>query len=138
MVSGDMGRRLAILDDNHERLGQRLAALRTLLPPLIADRACGAMVIGSVAEGRARDASDIDVVVVLRAGEPRRADYRWWDAHVLPRLDEPTDGRFPVQPVIIARASLATDEPHLRAALGAGISLWDPEHLFDDKPEAAA
>jgi predicted nucleotidyltransferase len=133
-----MRRRLAILDDNDEWLGQRLATLRTLLPPLIADRACAAMVIGSVAEGRARDASDIDVVVVLRAGEPRRADYRWWDAQVTPGLDEPANRRFPVQPVIIARASLATDEPHLRAALRSGIPLWDPEHLFDDKPEAAA
>jgi predicted nucleotidyltransferase len=67
MVSGEMGRRLAILDDNDERLGRRLAVLQTLLPPLIEDRACAAMVIGSVAEGRARDASDIDVVVVLRS-----------------------------------------------------------------------
>jgi predicted nucleotidyltransferase len=54
-----MRRRLAILDDNDERLGRRLAALRRLLPPLISDRACTATVIGSVAEGRARDASDI-------------------------------------------------------------------------------
>lgn len=133
-----MNRRLAILDDNHERLTQRLAALRRLLPPLINSRACAALVIGSVAEGRARDASDIDVVVVLRAGEPRRGDYHWWDTHVVPGLDDPADGRFPVQPVIIARASLATDEPHLRAALASSIPLWDPEHLVDDEPEAAA
>ncbi len=133
-----MNRRLAILDDNHERLRERLAALRGLLPPLIDSRACAAIVIGSVAEGRARDASDIDVVVVLKVGEPRRGDYRWWVADVLPGLAEPLDGRFPVQPVIIARASLATDEPHLRAALASGISLWDPEHLVGDEPEAAA
>jgi predicted nucleotidyltransferase len=133
-----MKRRLAILDDNHERLKQRLTALRRLLPPLVQGRACAAIVIGSVAEGRARDASDIDVVIVLSVGEPRRADYRWWDAHVAPGLDEPADGRFPVQPIIIARASLATDEPHLRTALANGICLWDPEHLVHDKPEAAA
>lgn len=133
-----MNRRLAILDDNHERLTRRLATLREVLPPLIISRACAAIVIGSVAEGRARDASDIDVVVVLSVGEPRRDDYRWWDAHVAPGLDEAADGRFPVQPVIIARASLATDEPHLRTALANGIPLWDPEHLIDDEPEAAA
>lgn len=133
-----MHQRLAILDDNHEWLTQRLATLRRLLPPLISSRACAAIVIGSVAEGRARDASDIDVVVVLNAGEPRRADYQWWDAHVVPGLDEPADGRFPVQPVIIGRASLETEEPHLRAALAIGIPLWDPDHLVGDKPEAAA
>jgi hypothetical protein len=133
-----MSRRLAILDDNDERLTERLAALRRQLPPLIAGRACAAIVIGSVAAGRARDASDIDVVIVLRAGQPRRDDYRWWDADVVPGLGEAPDGRFPVQPVIIARASVTTEEPHLRAALATGISLWDPEHLVDDEPEAGA
>jgi Nucleotidyltransferase domain len=133
-----MRRRLALLDDNDERLRGRLADLRCLLPPLIADRACAATVIGSVAEGRARDASDIDVVIVLRTGEPCRSDYRWWETEVVPGLDEPADGRFPVQPVIIARGSLATDEPHLRAALAHGIALWDPEHLLGDEPEAAS
>jgi hypothetical protein len=133
-----MDRRLAILSDNHERLTLRLGTLRRRLPPLIATRACAALVIGSVAEGRARDASDIDVVVVLREGGPRRADYRWWDTHVGPGLEEPPDRRFPVQPVIIGRTSLTTVEPHLRAALRTGIVLWDPEHLFDDEPEAGA
>jgi hypothetical protein len=125
-----MSRRYAILDDNDDRLGRRLTALRTLLPPLIAGRACAATVIGSVAEGRARDASDIDVVIVLKGGEPCRSDYRWWDREVAPGLGPPPDGRFPVQPVIIARASLATEEPHLRAALAGGIPLWDPERLL--------
>ena len=78
------------------------------------------------------------MVVVLREGQPRRADYRWWDAHVVPGLDEPADRRFPVQPVIVARSALATDEPHLSRALAHGISLWDPEHLLGDEPEAAA
>ncbi len=133
-----MARRYAILDDNDERLARRLYALRKLLPPLIASRACAAIVIGSVAEGRARDASDIDVVIVLSDGEPRRDDYRWWDGEVVPGLDEQPDGRFPVQPVIIARASVATDEPHLRTALATGIPLWDPEQLFHDEPEATA
>jgi Nucleotidyltransferase domain len=133
-----MDRRLAILDDNHEWLTRRIGALRRQLPPLIASRACAALVIGSVAEGRAHDASDIDVVIVLRVGEPRRADYRWWDTHIAPGLDEPTDRRFPLQPVIIARASINTDEAHLRTALATAITLWDPEHLFDDKPEAGA
>lgn len=133
-----MTRRLAILDDNDERLSRRLAALGRQLPALIGSRACAAIVIGSVAEGRARDGSDIDVLVVLREGSPRRDDYRWWDAHVAPGLDEEGDRRFPVQPVMIARASLATDEPHLRKALTTAIPLWDPEHLVDDKPEAGA
>ena len=133
-----MARRHAILDDNDERLARRLDALRQCVPSLIGSRACAAMVIGSVAEGRARDGSDIDLVVVLREGEPRRGDYRWWDVLVAPGLDEPADGRFPVQPLIIARASLATDEPHLHEALATGIPLWDPERLFHDQPEAAA
>jgi hypothetical protein len=133
-----MARRYAILDDNDAWLGQRLAVLRRVLPPLIASRACAAVVIGSVAEGRARDGSDIDVVIVLREAEPRRGDYRWWDAEVTPHLGEHPDGRFPVQPVIIARTSLRTQEPHLRAALANGIPLWDPERLFHDEPEAAA
>ena len=50
-----MKRRLAILDDNHERLHQRLVALRRLLPPLIAGRACAAIVIGSVAKAMAEE-----------------------------------------------------------------------------------
>jgi predicted nucleotidyltransferase len=32
------------------------------------------MVIGSVAEGRARGGSDIDMAIVLTEGEPRRED----------------------------------------------------------------
>jgi predicted nucleotidyltransferase len=55
-----MGRRYAILDDNQQLLERRLAALKAQLPPRIAARACAALVIGSVAEGRARDDSDVD------------------------------------------------------------------------------
>lgn len=128
-------RRYAILDDNQRELEARLATLRHALPALVAARFCAAMVIGSVAEGRAGDESDIDVVVVLREGIPSRADYRWWDDEVAPRL---AAGRFPVQPVIIGRASLATAEPHLREALDRGIPLWDPEGCFDDQRTARA
>lgn len=128
-------RRYAILDDNQRELEIRLATLRQTLPGFIASRACAAMVIGSVAEGRAGDESDIDVVVVLREGVPSRADYRWWDADVAPRL---AAGSFPVQPVIISRTSLGTAEPHLRRALDGGIPLWDPEGCFDDKRAARA
>ena len=130
-------RRYAILDDNDRLLEQRLDALRRILPPSIADRICGAMVIGSVAEGRARDASDIDLLLVLRNGTPRRADYAWWDAAVAPRLAS-DDGRFPVSPLLVGRSALTTVEPNLRRALQSGIPLWDPEGLFDDQPESRA
>ncbi len=127
--------RYAILDDNQRELEVRLATLRETLPGFIAARACAVMVIGSVAKGRAGDESDIDVIVVLREGVPSRAHYRWWDDEVAPRL--PT-GRFPVQPVIIGRASLVTAEPHLRQALDRGIPLWDPEGCFHDQRTARA
>jgi len=125
-----MSRRYAILDDNQSELEARLDMLRCELPALIAGRACAAMVIGSIAEGRARDESDIDLVIVLRDRPPTRADYRWWDEVVAPHL---VTQRFPVQPLVIARASLATTEPHLRRALDSGIPLWDPEGFFNDQ-----
>jgi hypothetical protein len=128
-------RRYAILDDNQRDLEGRLEALRRALPGLISRRACAAMVIGSVADGTAGDASDIDVVVVLREGAPTRADYRWWDDEVAPHLP---GGRFPVQPVIIARASVRTAEPHLRRALATGVPLWDPEECFHDQRASRA
>jgi hypothetical protein len=82
----------------------------------------------SVAEGRARDESDLDLVPVLREGEARRTDYRWWDEEVEPWLPEAE--RFPVQPIFIAERSLRTDEPNLRNALGRGLALWDPDGLL--------
>ncbi|MEO6029770.1 MAG: hypothetical protein ABIR79_23120 [Candidatus Binatia bacterium] len=84
--------------------------------------------IGSVAEGCARDASDIDVVLVLRKGSPTRSDYTWWDAEVAAAVTR--SGRFPIQPIFIARTSLATDEPNLRHALTHGFPLWAPEGVF--------
>jgi len=72
-------------------------------------------------------------VIVLRDCLPTRADYRWWDEEVAPHL---VSQRFPVQPLVIARASLKTTEPHLRRALESGIPLWDPEGCFDDKPSS--
>jgi len=68
-------RRYAILDDNQRELETRLATLRQILPELIATRACATMVIGSVADGRAGDESDIDVVVVLREGVPSMSPF---------------------------------------------------------------
>lgn len=133
-----MSRRYAILDDNQQLLEGRLVDLQRRLPALVRERVCAAMVIGSVADGRARDGSDIDLVCVLDRGDPRRADYRWWDEEVQPRLGTHAGERFPVQPVIIARRSLATAEPHLRRALARGIPLWDPEGLFHDQPEPRA
>ena len=130
MLRVTMSRRYAILDDNQKWLEARLETLRRELPGRIAARACAAMLIGSVAAGRAGDESDIDVVIVLRDGTPTRADYRWWDEEVAPRF---AAGRFPVQPVIIGRASLATTEPNLRRAIDRGIPLWDPEGCFDDQ-----
>ncbi|MCC6765709.1 MAG: nucleotidyltransferase domain-containing protein [Deltaproteobacteria bacterium] len=129
-------RRYAILDDNQRVLEGRLAELIRTLPALVAARVAAACVVGSVAEGRARDASDVDVVLVLREGEPRRSDYDWWDDAVLPFLAPAR--RFPVQPVFIARESLATTEPNLRRALASCIPLWDPEGVFDDESEARA
>jgi hypothetical protein len=129
-----MARRHAILPDNDEVLEARIAALRAELPGLIGERACAAMVIGSVADGRAHDRSDIDVLLVLRDGSPRRSDYAWWDAVIAPRLVTP-DARFPVSPVFVGRTALATAEPHLRRAIDTGIALWDPEGVFDDQSE---
>lgn len=130
--AGRVSRRYAILDDNQRLLEGRLDDLRRVVPTLVADRVCALMVIGSVAEGRARDGSDIDVVVVLREGTPQRSDYGWWDCAVGPRV---TASRFPVQPVIVGRQALGTAEPHLRRALETGIVLWDPEGVFRDQPE---
>ena len=131
-----MHRRYAILDDNQQTLEMKLDALRECLPGLIGSRACAAAVIGSVAAGCARDESDLDLLVVLRDGEPRRTDYAWWDDTVTPHLQR--ERRFPVQPVLIARASVGTDEPHLRTALETAVVLWDPERLLHDQSEARA
>jgi predicted nucleotidyltransferase len=128
-----MERRYAILDDNQRLLEQRLASLKELLPPLIAGRACAAMVIGSVAQGTARDESDIDLLLVLRQGDPERSDYDWWDHEVLPHLGSLANRRFTVQPVIVGRPSLATGEPNLRRAMKIGIVLWDPDGIFHDQ-----
>lgn len=125
-----MARRLALLDDNDRILEQRLAALAATLPQLIESRICAVAVIGSVAEGRARDESDLDLLLVLREAEPRRTDYAWWDDQVEPNLPLRSGERFPIQPVIVGRASLATSEPNLRAALQSALPLWDPEDLF--------
>ena len=133
-----MPRRYAILDDNQRFLETRLDQLRSVLPDLLRERACAAAVIGSVAAGTARDWSDLDVVVVLRAGLPTRADYRWWDDCVAARLPEANRGRFPVQPLFIARSAVLTTEPHLRAALRTAIVLWDPEEALDDQRTSAA
>lgn len=131
-----MSRRYAILDDNQSELERRLTELERTLPSLVEDRIAAACVIGSVAEGRARDESDVDVVLVLREGEPRRSDYEWWDATIAPKL--PRAPGFPIQPLFIARASLATTEPHLREALIRRLPLWDPERMFDDQSQARA
>jgi len=131
-----MPRRLAILDDNDRLLVRRLAELRRDIPAAVGDRICAAMVIGSVAEGRARDESDLDLLLVLRAGAPRRDDYRWWDTHVAPRLG--STSRFPVSATFIGRDALATSEPNLRGALDAGIVLWDPEGVFGDESQPRA
>jgi len=131
-----VSRKLAILDDNQRILESRLRRLAVELPRLVEQRVRAAMVIGSVAAGRARDTSDIDVVLLLRGGEPVRAHYRWWEREVAPALA--VDDRFPVQPLFVAQTALRTTEPNLRAALASGIRLWDPERLFDDQPESRA
>ena len=125
-----MVRRLALLDDNQEILERRLSVLGTTLPPLVEARICAIAVIGSVAEGRARDDSDLDLLLVLHEGSPRRADYAWWDERVEPRLPDASGVRFPLQPVIVGRDSLATSEPNLRAALESALPLWDPEGVL--------
>jgi hypothetical protein len=126
----------AILDDNDALLAQRLTDLRDRLPDMIASRACAAVVIGSVAEGCARDASDLDLLLVLREGSPCRADYRWWDAAVEPQIG--ATARFPVAPLFVGRSALGTGEPKLRSALDRALVLWDPEGLFDDQSHARA
>ena len=128
-------RRYALLDDNQRVLEARLVELARRLPTLVASRVCAAGVIGSVAEGCARDQSDLDVVLVLREGEPCRSDYEWWEAEVVPGLG--SQECFPAAPVFIARSSLGTVEPNLRHALDRGIPLWDPEGRFRDESEAS-
>ena len=130
-----MRRRYAILQDNDELLDKRLEELRHALPPLVSDRVCAVAVIGSVAEGRARDGSDVDLLLILRAGTPSRGDYVWWDGAVASRLP-PVGARFPLQPVFVGRTALATTEPNLRRALRSKLVLWDPEALFNDQSEA--
>lgn len=125
-----MLRRLAILEDNQQLLEERIEALRRDLPSLVAGRICAAMVIGSVAAGRARDSSDIDLLVVLREGTPQRADYDWWDREVAPHVGHRPGERFPVAPVIVGRTAIGTSEPNLREALAHGIVLWDPHSVF--------
>lgn len=125
-----MTRRLALLDDNQEILERRLSVLGTTLPPLVEARVCAVAVIGSVAEGRARDDSDLDLLLVLHEGSPRRADYTWWDEQVEPYLPYGSGLCFPVQPVIVGRDSLATCEPNLRAALQKALPLWDPQGIL--------
>lgn len=129
-------RRYAILDDNQGFLSERLETLRRVLPELVTQRICAAMVIGSVADGCARDESDLDLLVVLKRGTPRRADYEWWDREVRPRLGERR--RFPVEPVIVGLSALASDEPHLRRALHEGIVIWDPGGVFHDQSQAGS
>jgi predicted nucleotidyltransferase len=133
-----VARRYAILDDNQRLLEALLDQLGQVLPPLIATRACAALVIGSVAAGRARDQSDVDLLLVLRSGTPQRADYRWWDSEVAPRLGLDAQGRFPIAPLIVARTALATTEPHLRRALAEAIAVWDPLRVLDDQRQAVA
>jgi len=131
-----VARKLAILDDNQRTLEARLRHLACVLPPLVEERVRAARVIGSVAAGRARDTSDIDVVLLLRAGQPVRGDYHWWEREVAPALV--VDERFPVQPLFVGLSALLTTEPNLQVALATGIALWDPEGLFDDQPESRA
>ncbi|MFM7143834.1 MAG: nucleotidyltransferase domain-containing protein [Alphaproteobacteria bacterium] len=127
-----MNRRFAILDDNDRLLHARVESLADTLPAAVGERACAAMLVGSVAEGRARDDSDLDVLLVLRSGTPRRADYAWWDERIAPAVAF-GDGRFPVQPLFVSRGSLRTCDESLRHALDAGLPLWDPEGLFGDE-----
>lgn len=131
-----VSRRYALLDDNQRLLEARLEELVERLPGLVASRVCAASVIGSVAEGCARDQSDLDLVLVLREGEPRRSDYEWWESEVAPALG--VQQRFPTSPVFIARTSLATIEPNLRRALDRGIALWDPEGRLHDESNPRA
>src|SRR5262245_24518067 len=105
-----MPRRYAILQDNDNLLEKRLEELRRTLPSLISERICAAAVIGSVAEGRARDGSDIDLLLILRAGTPTRGDYTWWDRVVASRLISES-AKFPLQPVLVGKTALATTEP---------------------------
>jgi HEPN domain-containing protein len=113
-----IARRLAILPDNQRLLEGRLASLQAALADLMGSRVCAAMVIGSVAEGRAHDRSDIDLLLVLDEGGPRRRDYAWWDREVAARLE---GDRFPVEPLFVARSALRTREPHLAGAIRRGL-----------------
>lgn len=125
---GLVTRRHAILADNDQCLRERIAELRVRLPRHLTTKICAAMVIGSAAEGRAHDRSDLDLLLVLNEGSPRRGDYAWWDREVAPHVARP--GPFPIHPVIVGRSALATREPNLRQALRRGLPLWNPEGVF--------
>jgi hypothetical protein len=120
-------RKLALLPDNDRKLRVALTRAQRRLPQLLGDKVVAGMVIGSVAEGCARDASDVDVVLFLRDGGPRRGHYRWWDRAVVPHLGS---WGTCVQPIFVALSSRRTSEPSLASALRRGILLWDRSRLF--------
>ena len=116
-----INRRLAILDDNHQRVPPSIVVSPRLARPEH-DHHVDIRSIPSPARG---DAADHDRGASAAADQGRQPALEGVEA-----LGQP--------PVFIARASVTTDEPHLRAALATGISLWDPEHLVDDEPETSA
>lgn len=120
-------RRLALLPDNDRFLRMELVKIQEDLPRLLGSKVAAALVIGSVAEGRAGDGSDVDLLLVLDEGMPRRADYRFWDEEVAPHTRR---FRFPIQPIFVARRSVRTSEPNLAAAIRRGILLWDRAGVF--------
>ncbi|MBI4601619.1 MAG: nucleotidyltransferase domain-containing protein [Planctomycetes bacterium] len=120
-------RKLALLPDNDCRLREEISRIQRRLPRLLGEKVLAALVIGSVAEGKARDGSDVDVLLFLSEGPPRREHYRYWDRQIAPRMRVCP---FPIQPIFVSRASASTSEPNLAAAIRRGILLWDRGRLF--------
>ncbi len=120
-------RKLAILPDNDRVLRGMLLRLRQELPRILGGRVLAAMVIGSVAEGTAGDASDLDLLLFLAKDLPTREHYRYWDRSVARRLAKCP---FPLQPIFVSKDAVQTEEPNLAAAIRKGILLWDRGGLF--------
>src|SRR5262245_35527210 len=130
MIHCVRGRKLAVLPDNDLLLRRSLARIQKELSAFLEGKVAAGLVIGSVAEGIARDGSDIDLVLILQEGTPRRGHYQFWDRKVASRVAKLP---FPVQPIFLARESLRTTEPNLRAAIRKGIVLWDHAGLFSKR-----
>ena len=119
--------KLSLLPDNDRQLRTMLSSIQRRLPRILGKKVLAALVIGSVAEGKAGDRSDLDLLLFLREGPPKREHYRFWDWRVAPHFKRCP---FPIQPIFVSKESVNTSEPNLTSAIRQGILLWDEGRLF--------